>query len=133
VGEEQFLQWINNTTGSETITDENTTYSGNQNLTNLTPISFGRAPLPNGETDFSRVEYWEAYSDLYDFYPLYYQDDLVIYQNHYYLCLQEIQNDTPNPLTPNQDSTHWEDMGACTLYDALITQSSSIYSDMGIE
>jgi len=132
-GGEQFLQWIDGTDNSDSITEENTRFSGNENNSLMEAISFTEAPLPNGETDFNRVEYWVPYSELYEFYPVYNVDDLVIYDKHYYRCIQQIQYHSQTPSPPDQDSNYWQDMGECTDYDDLIISESSAYAGLGIE
>lgn len=129
-GEEVFLQWISETTGNQSIREENTVFSGNQRLSLESP-SFHAQVLPGGEEDYSKVEVWISYSELYDFYVSYQEGDLVVFNGRYYRCLSAF---TCNSSTsdPDMDISHWEDCGVVGNYDDLRISSGSYYSGMGL-
>jgi len=127
-GEELFLQWIPESTGSQSIDEENTHFSGNQNLSFDAPV-FMYDVLPGGERDYSKVETWVAYSELYEFYLSYLKDDLVVHHGKYYRCLEDYTCSDRNS-TPAMDSQHWEDCGPVGSYDDL--RLSGSYEGMGL-
>lgn len=129
-GEERFLQWIPESTGAQIINEDNTLFTGNQNLSFDTPV-FLNVVLPGGEEDYSKVEAWVSYSELYEFYLSYLKDDLVVYQGNYYRCLEDYTCSNSS-FTPDLDSQHWEDCGTVGTYDDLRLSASGYYGDMGL-